>query len=490
MKGYNLTVNDGLTTGLFTGTTAAANFGTKNAGNFLLPAGLTTVVIGGNYGYYGIDYVEISPVSVVLPVRPPKQLNDPLATNSTRSLFAYITDLYGTKVLSGQQDDQMGNPNSEVAYVLRTTGKEPAIAAMDLYDYSYSQVQKYGQPTGTAERYLAWATRGNHRGIVSLIWHWRAPADLNNPNAPEGAFYTANTSFNLTAVLADTAGTRYHLLLRDIDSIAMQLKKFQRAGVPVLWRPLHESPGNFFWWNNGQPASSAATSFKTLWQLMYTRLTVRHQLHNLIWVYSVNDLPLATWYPGDTYADITGTDVYKAPSANMTDNWAAMQNQFAPRKLVALTESGTLTDPDRVRGYGTWWSWFCGWQGSYIRTQPTPFLQRVYLDADVITRDELPNWYAYALAAQAGTNPTELSIYPNPATGYMLNVRLELTKTQVSVVTLVNAIGQQITAGTYPLHAGANEFQVPIAGLAPGMYQLIVRTSGQPTISRRVVLAP
>ena len=217
---------------------------------------------------------------------------------------------------------------------------------------------------------------------------------------------------------------------------------------------------------------------------------MRHQLHNLIWVYSVNDLPSATWYPGDTYADITGTDVYKAPSANMTDNWAAMQSQFAPRKLVALTESGTLTDPDRVRGYGTWWSWFCGWQGSYIRTQPTPFLQRVYLDADVITRDELPNWYAYALAAQAGTNPTELSIYPNPATGYMLNVRLELTKTQVSVVTLVNAIGQQVAAGTYPLHAGANEFQVPIAGLAPGMYQLVVRTSGQPTISRRVVLAP
>ena len=490
VKGYNLTVNDEGTTGLFTGTTAAANFGAKNAGNFLLPAGLTSVVIGGNYGYYGIDYVEITPVTTALPVRPPKQLSDPLATPSARSLFAYITDLYGTKVLSGQQDDQMGNPNSEVAYVLRTTGKEPAMASMDLFDYSYSQVQKYGQPTGTTERFLAWATRGNARGIVSLIWHWRAPADLNNPNAPEGAFYSSNTSFNLTAVLADTAGTRYHLLLRDIDSIASQLKKFQRAGVPVLWRPVHESPGNFFWWNNGMPAASAPASFKTLWQLLYTRLTTRHRLHNLIWVYSANDVPSAAWYPGDAYVDITGTDVYKMPSANMTDNWAAMQTQFAPRKLVALTESGTLTDPDRVRGYATWWSWFCGWQGSYIRTQPTPFLQRVYLDADVITRDELPNWYTYALAAKVAVNPAELSVYPNPASGYMLNVRLELTSSRAVAVTLVNSLGQQVAAASYALRGGANEFQVPIAGLAPGMYQLVVRTPGQPAMSRRVVLAP
>ena len=238
------------------------------------------------------------------------------------------------------------------------------------------------------------------------------------------------------------------------------------------------------------PASSASASFKTLWQLLYTRLTTRHRLHNLIWVYSANDVPSAAWYPGDAYVDITGTDVYKMPSANMTDNWAAMQTQFAPRKLVALTESGTLTDPDRVRGYATWWSWFCGWQGSYIRTQPTPFLQRVYLDADVITRDELPNWYTYALAAKVAVNPAELSVYPNPASGYMLNVRLELTSSRVVAVTLVNSLGQQVAAATYALRGGANEFQVPIAGLAPGMYQLVVRTPGQPAMSRRVVLAP
>ena len=488
LKGYNLTVNDESSPGLLTGTTTGADFSTKDAGTFLLPAGLTTVVIGGNYGYYGIDYVEITPVTAPLPVRPPKVLSNARATASTRSLFAYITDLYGTKVLSGQQDDQMGTANSEVDYVQRTTGKEPAIASMDLFDYSYSQVQKYGQPRGTTERFLAWATRGNARGIVSLMWHWRAPTDLVNANAPEGAFYSTNTTFNLTAVLADTAGIRYHLLLRDIDSVASQLKKFQRAGVPVLWRPIHESPGNFFWWSNGLPAASAATSFKTLWQLMYTRLTVRHQLHNLIWVYSANDLPAANWYPGDAYVDMTGTDVYKAPTANMADNWAAMQTQFAPRKLVALTESGTLTDPDRVRGYGTWWSWFCGWQGSYIRTQPTAFLRRVYLDRDIITRDELPNWYAYALASKSASDAAGLTVYPNPASGYVLNVSLQLAAAQTAAVSLVNSVGQQVATASYALRAGANQFQVPIAGLAPGIYQLVVRAGTQPAVSRRVLI--
>lgn len=49
-------------------------------------------------------------------------------------LLSYLPDLYGTKVLSGQQDDRYGTSGSEESDVLATTGKEPAIAAMDLFD--------------------------------------------------------------------------------------------------------------------------------------------------------------------------------------------------------------------------------------------------------------------------------------------------------------------------------------------------------------------
>ncbi len=491
VKVANITVNDSKSTVAFVGTTTGADFKTADGGSALLPQGLNTIVLGGNYGYYGIDYVQLTPTTVALPTKPAKTLTDPLATPTAKALFSYLVDLYGTKVLSGQQDDQYGNTNSEVKYVLATTGKEPAIASMDLLNYASAAVTRYG-PSSDAERYLAWARSGNGRGITSLIWHWRAPADnvtTKNPNGdPSGAFYTENTSFNFASALADTTSTRYHQLVGDIDLIAVQLKKFQAAGIPVLWRPLHETPGTFFWWGNQGP-----TAFKQLWQLLYTRLTVRHKLHNLIWVYSINDVPDAAWYPGDAFVDVASADVYQStptpnPTVNISSKWNAMQTLVAPRKLVALSESESLANADQIRGYATWWSWFCGWQGSYIRQQPVSFLTSLYNDRDILTKDELADWQALALATKSGAAAATagLSVYPNPTNGYTLNLGLRLATAQEVDVTLVNSLGQRVTSLRPRLQAGDNQLQLPIVGVAPGIYQVLVRPANEPALSQRV----
>lgn len=487
LKVANVTVNDEKSTVTFPKTSAGADFSTADAGKVLLPQGLNTVVIGGNYGYYGIDYIQLTPVTVALPAKPARQLSDPLATAQAKALHGYLIDLYGTKVLSGQQDDQYGRSGSEIGYVLATTGKEPAIASMDLYDYSSAPVKQYGMPTGTTERYLSWATSGNGRGITSLIWHWRAPTDLKNPTDPSGAFYTTNTTFDLAAVLADKTGSRYQLLLGDIDLIAAQLQKFQAAGVPVLWRPLHETPGTFFWWGAKGPAA-----FKELWHVLYDRLVTYHHLHNLIWVYSTTDSPSADWYPGDAYVDITGEDLYQDPTSSMSGNWTGMQALFGGRKLQTLSETGNPPDPDKVRAYGTWWSWFCSWQGEFVRKQPVAYLRRVYNDADVLTKDELADWAATALATRSGAAAAAagLAVFPNPATGYTLSARLRLATAQPVEVELLNTLGQRVVSLRPRLLAGENQFQVPLTGVRPGVYQLLVRRAGQPALSQQVVVAP
>lgn len=33
-----------------------------------------------------------------------------------------------------------------------------------------------------------------------------------------------------------------------MDVIAHELKNFQQADIPVLWRPFHEADDNWFWW--------------------------------------------------------------------------------------------------------------------------------------------------------------------------------------------------------------------------------------------------
>ena len=108
-------------------------------------------------------------------------------------------------------------------------------------------------------------------------------------------FYTYATTFNLTAAL-NPSSANYQLLLRDIDAIAVQLLRLQAANIPVLWRPLHEAEGGWFWWGAFGPENA-----KTLYRLVYKRLTETHKLRNLIWVW--NSVSPA-WYPGDDVVDI------------------------------------------------------------------------------------------------------------------------------------------------------------------------------------------
>lgn len=386
-KSFDFQVNDERGSGMFAAT-AATEFSTANAGNFLLKAGLNTITINRGWGYFGIDYVQLTPTTAPIPAKPPKTLVDAQATPSTRSLFSYIVDQYGSKVISGQQNE------SEINYITEKTGKEAAMLSFDLMDYSPSRIQYGANPTGETEGAIAWAKKNEGRGIVSVMWHWNAPTDLINLPPDRlwwSGFYTRATTFDLAAVLADKNGERYNLLLRDIDAIAVELKKLRDADVPVLWRPLHESPGGWFWWG-----AKGAEPLKELWRIMHERLTNYHQLHNLIWVYTGTDQLAMNWYPGDQYVDVVGLDIYTDPTANLSGNWNNTLNSFNGKKLVALTEVGNLPKPDNVRGFGTWWSWFAVWTGAdYIRKQPIELLQAVYNDVDVITRDELPDWRTY-----------------------------------------------------------------------------------------------
>jgi mannan endo-1,4-beta-mannosidase len=67
-------------------------------------------------------------------------------------------------------------------------------------------------------------------------------------------FYTDATDFDIEAALVGgEANANFTLLMEDVDVIAVELKRLQSAGVPVLWRPLHEAEGKWFWWGAKGP---------------------------------------------------------------------------------------------------------------------------------------------------------------------------------------------------------------------------------------------
>ena len=90
--------------------------------------------------------------------------------------------------------------------------------------------------------------------------------------------------------------------MKDIDTIAVELKKLQSASVPIIFRPLHEAEGGWFWWGAKGPEPA-----KKLWDILYDRLTNKHKLNNLIWEWN----SVATsWYPGNSKVDLVSADTY------------------------------------------------------------------------------------------------------------------------------------------------------------------------------------
>jgi mannan endo-1,4-beta-mannosidase len=164
----------------------------------------------------------------------------------------------------------------------------------------------------------------------------------------------------------------------------VQLKKFDAAGVPVLWRPLHEGEVQWFWWGSKGP-----DSFRALWQLMFNRLTQVHNLHNLIWVYTAGTK--MEWYPGDQYVDIVGVDAYPSdPSDPHGQTWDIFKKQFDGRKMMAISEFGKVPDMQRMHRLGETWAYFVSWTGDLgPAAMPKESLLRLYNNPLVLNRNNI-----------------------------------------------------------------------------------------------------
>jgi mannan endo-1,4-beta-mannosidase len=149
----------------------------------------------------------------------------------------------------------------------------------------------------------------------------------------------------------------------------------------VLWRPLHEAEGGWFWWGAKGPQS-----FVKLWRLLHDRLTKVDHLHNLIWVYTSGGD--AAWYPGDEFVDVVGVDDYPIDLRDSCSvDWENLQAQFAGRKLLAISEFGGVPDIDRMKKLGEFWSYFVSWAGPLgPRKNDANELRRIYNSPAVINR--------------------------------------------------------------------------------------------------------
>lgn len=400
-------------------------------GKVNLKSGTNEIRVVHNWGWFELDYIRVEPTQ-------PYKYNDiaaslihPQATFEANILYQYLKDLYGHRIISGQQAGE--GESTELNYIQQHTGKLPAIKGFDLIDYSPSRVAR-GTISQQTERSIDWWE--DRKGIISLMWHWNAPKNLIDTTDAEWwrGFYTYATTFDHRIAMNDEDSEEYELIIRDIDAVAAELKQIKAVNAPVLWRPLHEAEGGWFWWGARGPEACV-----WLWKLMYDRLTDHHGLNNLIWVWTGTNSDVALdWYPGDAYVDIVGADIYledKNYSAGFSlfDDMAGIHEG---KKILAMSESGTIPDPDALDSEGARWSWFCIWSGSFIlngSTNEVAHIDKVYNHEYVITYDELPDFYNYESPEFPKEEPLgsvrspDIEIYPNPATdGVTLSSAVQL----------------------------------------------------------------
>jgi mannan endo-1,4-beta-mannosidase len=381
-KGFGFNVNGLKLSDLFADQGTGSTFGVHRLGRVELNSGTNTLTIEKGWGFYDIDYIELAPSGPIAPpAKPPATLTDQQATPEARALMRKLVDAYGTGTFSGVYS------NDDAEYVRQTVGVTPAMMGGDFMDYSPSRVERGARGTDTG-RLIAAARDGY---IVTISWHWNAPKDLLDKMIVDPAngrevdarwykgFNTNATTFDVAKALADENSEDYKLLVRDIDVIAVELKKLADAKVPVLWRPLHEAEGKWFWWGAKGPEALVK-----LWRLMHDRLTNHHNLHNLIWVYTTGGDP--AWYPGDAYVDVLGIDAYPDDFRDpQTGLWNRLQAQHAGRKLLAISEYGGAPDVERMHRLGATWAYFTSWSGRLgPRKNPPEELKRIYTSPKTI----------------------------------------------------------------------------------------------------------
>jgi len=307
--------------------------------------------------------------------------NADLSPNAKR-LLCYLTDQYGVNIISGQMDTAW-TENSSMDMIVRVyndTGKYPALKGFDLIDlphrwsgYGRNQIDEAiewwegkNRNNGEAPAIKLLPDQPDIHGIVAFCWHWRTGSD--------NEFYTDKTSFRIpmNGGKLDTSSAAFKTIKDDLDKASALLLLLKERDVPVLWRPLHEASGGWFWWGASGPAACTA-----LWEYMYDYLTNVKELNNLIWVWNGEN---ASWFPNPDTVDIIGKDYYtnsstQSSAQNYTDtnfisHFTITKNTPPDRNLiVTLSENGAIPDPDFCFTNNIMFSWFMTWNDRYGSTQ-------------------------------------------------------------------------------------------------------------------------
>ena len=260
------------------------------------------------------------------------QVSNPNASDAARAVQTYLAVLSNNSisgVIAGQNaghSDDIINTEGLMGFaplflaLEKATGEMPGMIGVD---YEHNTIATPEQLIKVNKILIDYWKAG---GLVSINWAphnpwWNDESDIaGNPGIWS---HTRTSGGDMSKVdltqLINPSSPMHIIWRRKLDRIATALAELQRANIVVLWRPLQEMNGNWFWWGISS-APQDPQPYKDLWIDMYRYFTETKGLHNLLWVYSPNQGPTLIersfikpidWrYPGGKYVDVIAGTAY------------------------------------------------------------------------------------------------------------------------------------------------------------------------------------
>lgn len=438
----------------------------------------------------------------------PALLLDPKATPETVALWNYLKSVYGQKMLTGCWTESQFGGNSKV---YSCTGKMPAIWGQDMNSWYRNRTEALWKQTWDSN--IAGFKTAHSRGqILQINWHWQMPSSKVNGVYTRDA-WGKDVSGNVQMMTAQqwsdivTPGTAlYDAMIEDIDyHVVNFLKKIVDANgnpIPIIFRPLHEIDGGWFWWT----CTSDPTKTAKLYQIMQDRIMNYQGCHNLIWVFNpgvicnggswppYQNSELArrkAFYPGNAFCDITGIDLYGYDPAvrgtyvstgkTYRDAWNLMK-AISPEKMIALCEAEGLPNPEKCftdPNYAPWL--YC-----------LPWYSDNYTDEATGATRDLCAWNQIQFKSTYILNASDLSVtsvaepitkgdavfklFPNPANEQVTIQLSESVQHSFFSILVFNSEGKLMMEKTF---RDDSRLSFDTKGLKPGMYLIQLRQNSK-----------
>ena len=262
----------------------------------------------------------------------PSYLANADANDRTQRLYQYLRDFQ-------QEPDQCLILGQNIGWSFET------------YQSSVTDLQQLtGEWLGIIGGQMRYSsTEIDYPALVDLYANWQAAGGICElsmlPDNPWTGGSTWDRSVTDIAQLTLPGSPGYAAWRSQLDFYAEILSDMQDAGVSILFRPLMEMNGDWFWYGYvaGQNNQQA---YIDLYRDMYDYFTNVKQLNNLIWVYSANmaytGIPdVDYYYPGADVVDVTGLDVY---ADGLSLPASQYQTMISLDKPFAFTEFGPHHD--------------------------------------------------------------------------------------------------------------------------------------------------